>query len=635
MKDWARREWPSQLNGHGSSGMAGADGARFSSFPNGDSLRHTPPPFTMGTNASSEMLRAPLTAMVPPVASMRTSLCAHRPVTLHLKENMYDDFCIREVTTNQVVFRVEGAVMSLSGRKTLLDPANQPVLLMKRQFLAMSPRYNFYADGDESKQLCTARCKITAFESKMSTSFVNTVTGERCVIGLEGDWRSRHAVIWMRRSELEERVVVAKVYRPTTASRSVFVNLQDYYITIAPGVDTALIRVPVVLTRDEFCFQQHVTLHMKKGMMDDYIIFNAQTKQEVFQIHGKVLSTSGRKTLRDPADQPVLLMKRQRFRFHPHYDLFEEGDEDRRLCTARGELSPFASSMSMPFTDAVTGEQCVVGLDGDMFSQQAVIWMQRKDHGSRMTVAKVYRPITTGRGLLLGLQDYYIDIAPGVDAALIIMLCVMLDVDSMSRGPVAPSTLAVLSKPVALASSALCSQQPVTLHLKEKMFDDFSIRDANTQQVMFRIQGSIVSLSGRKILLNTRNQPILLMKRQLLSFSPRYDLFANGDESRLHATAKCKITMFESRMSMPFTNVVTREPCVVGLDGDWLSRTAVIWLQRGNSSVRMPVAKIYRPTSTVRNMFLDLQDYYIDIAPGVDAAVIVMLCVMLDEDKND
>ncbi|DBA00467.1 TPA: hypothetical protein N0F65_002710 [Lagenidium giganteum] len=190
-------------------------------------------------------------------------------------------------------------------------------------------------------------------------------------------------------------------------------------------------------------------------------------------------------------------------------------------------------------------------------------------------------------------------------------------------------------QPVALTSGIFCFQQPLTLHLKEEMVNGgFSVRDANTQRVIFRIQRAIFSLSNRKALLDIYYQPILLIKRQLLAFSPRYDLFANDDEGRLLATAKCKITRFQPRMSMPFINMISGETCVMGLEGDWLSRTAVIWLERGNSGVCMPVAKVYRPILTGRNMCLDLQDYYIDIAPGVDAAVIVMLCVMLDEDEN-
>ncbi|DBA00466.1 TPA: hypothetical protein N0F65_002709 [Lagenidium giganteum] len=163
--------------------------------------------------------------------------------------------------------------------------------------------------------------------------------------------------------------------------------------------------------------------------------------------------------------------------------------------------------------------------------------------------------------------------------------------------------------PVALTRCDFCFEQRVTLHLKDSMADDFFIRSVQTNEEIFRIQGvTNESASRSKTLVGTGNQPILLIKRQLSKFSAHFDVFADANENRLLCTARCK---------MP----VAFKP----------ARRAVFWLQRGNSKKRVPVAKVYNQKVIANDMCVDSHDYFVEIAPGIGAGMIVMLCVMLDE----
>jgi uncharacterized protein YxjI len=79
--------------------------------------------------------------------------------------------------------------------------------------------------------------------------------------------------------------------------------------------------------------------------------------------------------------------------------------------------------------------------------------------------------------------------------------------------------------------------------------------------------------------------------------------------------------------------VVDKQVVRLSIRGNWRGRAAVVFMDLGNRQ-ELPVARIYRP-STSRSFILGVQDYYVDIAPNVDKALIVLVCVALDEAKKD
>jgi uncharacterized protein YxjI len=198
--------------------------------------------------------------------------------------------------------------------------------------------------------------------------------------------------------------------------------------------------------------------------------------------------------------------------------------------------------------------------------------------------------------------------------------------------------LFALPKPVAAINSCFCSPTPVTLHLREKAWsfsgDDFTIRDVHSGQLYFRIEGSALSMTDRKVLLDVYNQPIVHMRDEIFSFMPTFNISSDYDSRNIIFRIKAKATFFDTVLECKFPNVGTGRECRLGLFGDWRARAAVIWLDQGNGQ-KLPVARIYRPTATSRNVFLNAQDYYLDIAPNVDMALMVLVCVALDEAKKD
>lgn len=74
----------------------------------------------------------------------------------------------------------------------------------------------------------------------------------------------------------------------------------------------------------------------------------------------------------------------------------------------------YKTSAQAVFADAVTGERCEVGFDGDWFHRNAIFWLYRGLTWIREPVARVYHD--TSR------RNYCVDV-PNADVAVIVMMC--------------------------------------------------------------------------------------------------------------------------------------------------------------------------------------------------------------------
>lgn len=85
-----------------------------------------------------------------------------------------------------------------------------------------------------------------------------------------------------------------------------------------------------------------------------------------------------------------------------------------------------------------------------------------------------------------------------------------------------------------------------------------------------------------------------------------------------------------AKLQITFTNAATKQPVMLLLKGDMFGRTADVVVENGP-----PVAQIKRSTMDARNLVFGQQTYFVDVAPGVDVALIAAVCICLDEVMND
>jgi uncharacterized protein YxjI len=198
--------------------------------------------------------------------------------------------------------------------------------------------------------------------------------------------------------------------------------------------------------------------------------------------------------------------------------------------------------------------------------------------------------------------------------------------------------LGVLPRPVASINACVCDPEPLTLHMREQpsLFgkDDFVIREADSGNLLFRVDTAALSVSDRKVLLDAHDQPIVHMRDQLLAFRHTFNISADYNSEQMLFRIKAHVTLFDNDLECAFHDVVHGAECRVGVVGEWRARAVLIWLDQDNG-VKLPVARVYRPAPEARKAILGKHDYYMDIAPNVDMALMVLVCIALDDAKND
>lgn len=69
----------------------------------------------------------------------------------------------------------------------------------------------------------------------MSAQFTNVITGQPTELSVKGDMFGMDATIF-----LNESVPIAQISRQYMNAREIFTDNQTYFVTVAPGVDLAL-----------------------------------------------------------------------------------------------------------------------------------------------------------------------------------------------------------------------------------------------------------------------------------------------------------------------------------------------------------------------------------------------------------
>ena len=153
------------------------------------------------------------------------------------------------------------------------------------------------------------------------------------------------------------------------------------------------------------------------------------------------------------------------------------------------------------------------------------------------------------------------------------------------------------------------------------------VTDAYNGQPWFQITGRAFSFRDKKTLLNIYGQAICNLRDKMISIPPKQELYAGDSNDMLLCQIKKQFALFQTKLSIPVRNLTNGQDLTVYLKGNWLEKKASIMMGDKHGPV---IATISRQLS-LKEIFFKKQDYIVTIAPGVDAAFIVMVCVALDE----
>jgi len=194
---------------------------------------------------------------------------------------------------------------------------------------------------------------------------------------------------------------------------------------------------PICATEPRFCLPHNVQLHLKEKFFsfsgDDFKITEATNKSIIdFQCEGRTFSLSQKKVLRDNVGVPVLNMKEQLFSFTDKFTIFAGDGSERQICKFKSQLTFLKAKLSTIFPDVLNGgvSRHLV-LKGDWISKRCMIYLGEPKQGG-IPVARIFRPINS-RSLFLGVDEYIIEIAAGVDIAICVIMCIALDEHSRDK----------------------------------------------------------------------------------------------------------------------------------------------------------------------------------------------------------
>ena len=193
------------------------------------------------------------------------------------------------------------------------------------------------------------------------------------------------------------------------------------------------------------------------------------------------------------------------------------------------------------------------------------------------------------------------------------------------------------AEPICAIEPRFCLETPVQLRLREKIMslsgDDFKVTDESSGMIYFQVQGKVFSLEDEKVLYDNAGVAVLNLKEALFSFTDKYTVYA-GKSNRPICQFKTRlVTFLVTSISTTFKDAISGRERLVVLKGDWRQKKCVIFLGDPKQG-GIPIAKVFRPL-TGRSLYFGVDEYILEVAPGVDVSLMVIMCIALDEHKRD
>ncbi|KAF8313804.1 hypothetical protein DL93DRAFT_2058725 [Clavulina sp. PMI_390] len=141
-----------------------------------------------------------------------------------------------------------------------------------------------------------------------------------------------------------------------------------------------------------------------------------------FKVKGKVMSWSQRKTLSDLNTGLPLLQVTKEY-LHIHSTFVVKDPEDKELMRVKNAIFKFIGSKATATFMSSTGKEMSITIEGG--------WLDRKvdivENTTGQRVARITRKVMTLRNVFGGASTYTLQVAPGADIAIMIALCVAMD----------------------------------------------------------------------------------------------------------------------------------------------------------------------------------------------------------------
>ncbi|OUM64086.1 hypothetical protein PIROE2DRAFT_60910 [Piromyces sp. E2] len=189
---------------------------------------------------------------------------------------------------------------------------------------------------------------------------------------------------------------------------------------------------------------------------------------------------------------------------------------------------------------------------------------------------------------------------------------------------------------IVITEERFCFTEPITLKLKEKIFslsgDSFSIKDLNGVEY-FKCSGRAFSIKEKKVLLDLYDQPILNIKEKVISLRGKMKIYEGNSSQDVLMTIKPKSPIFNEKFTVNFHNKFTGKDEVFEMRCDFTGFNCEIYYGKKKEGAPM-IARVIKKVDA-KLILTSQENYYVEVAAGVDAAAIIALAICFDEGKND
>jgi len=108
------------------------------------------------------------------------------------------------------------------------------------------------------------------------------------------------------------------------------------------------------------------------------------------------------------------------------FRVFAGDASERQICSFKTKFNFLKAKLSTTFPDVIKeGLTHHLVLKGDWRDKRCVIFLGEPKEGGT-PIARIFRPYS-GRTMLLGVDDYILEVASGVDIAICVIMCIALD----------------------------------------------------------------------------------------------------------------------------------------------------------------------------------------------------------------
>ncbi|KAM7532060.1 hypothetical protein LguiB_035470 [Lonicera macranthoides] len=189
-----------------------------------------------------------------------------------------------------------------------------------------------------------------------------------------------------------------------------------------------------------------------------------------------------------------------------------------------------------------------------------------------------------------------------------------------------------IAYPIPIVGPHFCSPHPVDLVITRKVLTitdgNFVVTDVNGN-FMFKVKGSLLTLHGRRVILDAAGNPIVALRRKILSAHNRWQVF-RGESSEprdLIFTAKTSsMIQLKTELDVFLAHNKAQEVFDFKVKGSWLERSCIVYAGESYSIV----AQMHKKMSA-ESVLLGKDKFMVTVYPNIDYAFIVALIVILDE----